>query len=51
MVPGRSGVGGVVPVVFAGLVVLAIMLDTRRAQAGQAVRVDGALPGQELLDR
>src|SRR6266700_1322799 len=30
---------------------LPILLDSRRAQAGEAVLVDGILPGQEFLDR
>src|SRR5665213_522914 len=30
---------------------LSVLLDARGAQAGQAVLVDGILPGEELLDR
>jgi hypothetical protein len=30
---------------------LAVLLNARGAQAGQAVLVDGILPGQEFLDR
>jgi hypothetical protein len=30
---------------------LAILLDTRGAQAGKAVLIDGKLPGKELVDR
>src|SRR6266496_4460847 len=33
------------------LVLLAILLNARGAQAGQAVLVDGILPGEEFLDR
>ena len=29
---------------------LTVLLDTRRAQAGKAVLVDGILPGEEFLD-
>jgi hypothetical protein len=29
---------------------LTVLLDTRRAQAGEAVLVDGVLPGEEFLD-
>ena len=32
-------------------VLLAVLLDARRAQAGQAVLVDRMLPGQKFFDR
>ena len=30
---------------------LAVLLNTRRAQAGEAVLIDRVLPGEEFLDR
>jgi hypothetical protein len=38
--PGRAILGAL----------LTVLLDTRRAQAGEAVLVDGILPGEEFLD-